>query len=231
MQAIALKAEKRPETGRTAGMIPAICYGAGKENVSVNLDYQTFRKVFKVAGENTVIDLDIDGQSHKALVYDVQYHPISDQISHVDFKFIRMDEKVVTHVPIVFEGIAPAVKDLQGILTPHMHELEVRSLPANIPHEFKVDVSGIADFHTIIHVKDIALPDGVEVLGNLDDVVVNVAPPRVEEEIVTAEAEAAAIAELAKVPGAEGQVAAEGGSTPSPKEGGREEKKEKKNKD
>lgn len=204
METIALKVQKRTADTpafkvRQEGLIPAICYGAGKENMEVVMPYQDFRKAYIKAGENTLIDLDVDGTKHKVLVHEVQMDPLYSTIMHVDFHLVNMKEKVDTHVPVTITGTSPAVKDHSGVLNVALDEIEVRCLPSDIPHEFVVDISVIEDFHTAIHVSDLKAPQGVEIMNDPELTVVSVMAPTVQEEVELSpeEAEKAAIAAAA----------------------------------
>lgn len=188
---------------RLKGRIPAVYYGKGQKSQMLDMDYQSFRKIFSKAGENTIIELTLDGKKMPVLVYDIQYHPLSEAISHVDFIHVDMNKEVTTSVKITFVGVAPAVKNLAGVLDVQKHELKIRCLPKDLIQSLEVDVSPIVDFHTTIHVKDVKVPSTIKVLDNLEDSVVTVTPPREEE--VEKPAEAAAV-----VVGAEGAAPAEG---------------------
>ena len=116
------------------------------------------------------------------MIHEVQYDPITDRFDHVDFLHINMNEEVNAAVPVVLKGIAPAVKNLGGILTTLKHEIEVRCLPADLPSVIEVDISGLEQLHGSIHMRDLSLPARVKFHANMEDVVVTVAPPKVEEE-------------------------------------------------
>lgn len=194
---------------RRQGKIPAVYYGRGKTSLSLQLDYHTFRKIFEKAGENTLIDLSVDGKKVPVLVHDVQFDPVTDAISHVDFIHVDMEKEVTTSVKVVVVGLAPAVKNLGGILDLQKHEIKIRCLPKNLIHSIEVDVSGIVDFHTSVHVKELKVPTTVKVLDNPEDTVVTATPPRAEEEAKPAEAVAAA------VPGTEGAAVPAAGAAPA----------------
>lgn len=215
MDTFALETSSRPSAAkakslRRQGKIPAVYYGRGKGSVSLQLDYHAFRKVFATAGENTLIDLSVDGKKVPVLVHDVQYDPVTDQISHVDFIHVDMEKEVTTSVKVTVLGVAPAVKNLGGILDLQKHEIKIRCLPKDLIHGIEVDVSGIVDFHTSVHVKDLKIPSAVKVLDNPEDTVVTATPPRAEEEAKPAEAAAAA------APGAEGAAAAPAAGAAAP---------------
>ena len=175
-------------------IIPAVYYGKKEKSQHLSMDYQTFRKAFIKAGTSQVIELSIDGHKDThVLVHDVQYEPLSGKISHVDFLHVNLKEAVTTHVKVVPTGVAPAVKDLGGILTTVKHELKIKCLPMEIPHEIMVDVSGLDTFAKAVHVKDVVVPKGVTILDHAEDVVFTVSAVKVVVE-EAAPAAASAIA-------------------------------------
>lgn len=199
MDFVQLTAQKRDRNlsariVRLNSMIPAEFYGEGKQNISLQMNYQNFRKAYVAAGENTVIDLTIEGQNSplKVLVHEVQRHPVTDKIIHVDFMDVRMDKEVHTHVPLEFVGESKAVKDLSGTLMTNITELEVKCLPQYLIHSIPVDISVLEDFHSSIHVKDLSVPSDIIVLDDPEQTVASVQPPRVEEETPPVPAEGAA---------------------------------------
>jgi large subunit ribosomal protein L25 len=215
MDTIELAAVKRDSSVkakdlRRMNLIPAEFYGAGVENCSFQMDYQMFRKAYMVAGENTVIDLNVEGDaSRKVLVHDVQFDPVSDKIRHVDFINVRMDKAVTTNIPLEFVGVSIAVKDDGGVLNTNLTEIEVTCLPGDLIHSIEVDISSLVDFHTSIHVSDLKLSDKITVLTDLGTTVATVAAPR-EEEVETAAPESATGEPLEGEEGAEAS-AEEGG--------------------
>lgn len=229
VETLILEAKKRdsqikPKLLRSRGQLPAVYYGAGQNSHSLVLDYQTFRKLFAKAGENTIIELSIDGKVAPVLVHDIQYDPVTSVISHVDFLHIDMTKEVTTSVKVVVIGVAPAVKNLGGILDLQKHEIKIRCLPKDLIHSIEVDVSAIADFHTSVHVKDLKIPKTVKVLDNPDDTVVTATPPREEEEKPTAAvptegAEVQAGAAAGASAGAAGATAGGAAAPPLGKEG------------
>ncbi|MBI2463942.1 50S ribosomal protein L25 [Candidatus Peregrinibacteria bacterium] len=187
METLALRAfirdpKDRAKYLRSDGFIPAIYYGMKKENISLKISYQDFCKIYAQGGTNTVLDLNIDGNNPlKVLIHDLQMNPVRDTFDHVDFIHVDMTKKVTTSVPLQFTGTSLAVKDLGGVLTINKHEIEVRCLPENIPHSITVDISSIVDFHTSIHVSEISVPEGVEVMDSPELTVVSVT--MVKEEV------------------------------------------------
>lgn len=168
---------------RREGKLPAEFYGRGMENRPLVVEKKAFQKLFKTAGENTVITLLLDGKKQPCLVHDVQYDPVSGEALHVDFYGVRMDEKIRTMIPVEFTGEAPAVKEKNGILMKAVAEIEVEALPANLPHAFSVDVSGLAELNQSVYIKDIDVPKNVKIFLDPETAVATVTEPVKEEEI------------------------------------------------
>ena len=187
-----LKAEKRNKNDndviRAKGMIPAVFYGKKTESTPIAISQVDFQKVYKNAGETSVISIEIGSEKVDAFVHDVQYDAIKDLPTHVDFYVFDKDAKVEIAVPLVYIGISPAVKDRGAVLVKVIHELNVEALPHNIPREIKVDISALADLNTSIFVKDLVIPEGVRLLDKLEDVVVSATEAKVvvEEAVTTA---------------------------------------------
>ena len=189
---IKLSAKIRKETGkkvqslRDSSRIPAVVYGHKVKNVLLDLDEGEFQKVFKAAGESSLIELNIEGEKEKraVLVHEMQKDPVSDKIIHIDFFQASLTEEVEVKVPLVFEGTSLAVKDLGGTLVKNISELEVKALAHNLPHEIKVSIDGLNTFEDRILAKDLILPAGVKTTIKPDEIIVSVAQPqKVEEEL------------------------------------------------
>lgn len=190
-QTIQLNATKRDAHGRGASqklraqkIIPAVLYGHGKETMSIQLEAVPFDKVYKQAGESTLIDLMIEGSAPvKAIIHDITHDPLGTDVRHVDFYQVNMAEKIKAEVELVFEGVAPAMKELGGILIKNMTHVEIESLPGNLPHHLPVNIETLKTFDDIIRVADLKVPEGVEILNDKNDSVVLVEAPRTEEEL------------------------------------------------
>ncbi|MDP3882849.1 MAG: 50S ribosomal protein L25 [Candidatus Staskawiczbacteria bacterium] len=188
---ISLNAKIRKEVGRkTAGLkesgrIPAVVYGHKVKNVSLDLDYKEFQKVYRETGESSLIELNVeDEKGRPVLIHDIQRDPVTDRFIHIDFFQTSLKEEVEVGVALVFEGEALAVKDLGGTLVKNISEVEVKALPQNLPHEIKVDISGLKTFEDHILIKDLILPPNVKILIKSDEIVVSIAEPEnVEEEL------------------------------------------------
>jgi len=191
-QVVKLEATKRdakPGAVRAAGQVPAVLYGYGVENQTIQVEARRFDKVLAAAGSTTLVNLSLDGQEHNVLVREVQLHPLKGDALHADFYQVNMEEEVKADVPLTFTGEASAVKDLGGVLVRNIDSLEVEALPADLPREIEVDISVLTNFEIVIKVEDIKLPDGVTVLRNAEDVVALVQAPRTEEELEALEEE------------------------------------------
>ncbi len=195
MKTIELKVERRSERGknearrtRVAGRIPAIVYGAGKANVPISVDRKSLSDAFRNgAGENAIFLLKLAGsdQSRHAMIKELQKDPLSRKALHIDFVRVMMDAKIRVRVSIEIVGIARGVKTDGGILDMVTREVEVESLPGNIPAHLPVDVSdlGIGD---AIRIRELKAPEGVEIVDDPEKVLVHVAQPTLEAEPVAA---------------------------------------------
>lgn len=186
MQKLTLKSEKRKAKQKAKGKIPAVLYGPKTENTSLFVDFGEFKKVWREAGESTVISLgnSVSKSVKPVLIYDVQLDPLSSEPRHVDFYAVDMTKKTTADISLEFVGEAGAVR-LGGTLVKVLHEIEVEALPADLPHELKVDISKLITFDDKILVKDVLVPSGVEVMAGPDEVVAFV--EEVKEEAVPAE--------------------------------------------
>ncbi|MCB9819045.1 50S ribosomal protein L25 [Candidatus Nomurabacteria bacterium] len=182
-----LKISERTEKGkklqalRAEGKLPAVVYGPKHEAMTISLDAKEFDKIFKEAGESSVLVLTGAGEDIEVLVQDVTYSPVKSRVEHVDFYAIEKGKEVTVNVPLEFTGEAPATK-LGGSLTKALHEVEITCKPAKLPHEIVVDVSSLNTFEDSILVKDLNVPDGVTVTNDPEETVAFVAEAKEEEE-------------------------------------------------
>ncbi len=210
-------------------MIPAIVYGNGMENQTVAVSSKDFKKVFKGAGTNTLVSLNVGSDKKQVLIYDYQRDPVSADFLHVDFYAVNMKEMITADVPLRFIGVSLAVKDNGGVLVKNMEEIKVKCLPNDLPHEIEIDLSALKTFEDRIRISDLKIPQGVEVVVEDKKQIIAIAVlPKAEEEIVGKPEENVQAVEGIKPK--EGEVVAEG-SKKDNKEGQKKEvKKEPKNK-
>ena len=184
-----ITAERREETGkgaartqRRAGRVPGILYGHGEESVPVSVDArELLHLVQSISVDNTIVDLDMgDGAAYKVLIRELQRHPYRNEMIHVDFFHVAMDEKIYVEVPIQLLGTPVGVKNKGGVVDHQLRELEVYCLPANIPEKVEVDISEL-DIGDAIHVSDLVIPD-VEIEADPERSVVTILAPTVIEE-------------------------------------------------
>lgn len=169
------------------GTIPAVFYGPKQEATSVTISLADFIKIWKKAGESAIITLKGLGDEHEALIHDIDLHPVTGTPRHADFYVIEKGKKLQIDVPLVYEGVSAAVKDLGGILVKVMHEVKIEALPKDLPREIKVDLALLSGINSTIQAKDLALPSGVTLLDSPEEVVaaINVAKDEPVEEAPT----------------------------------------------
>ncbi len=188
---IALSATSRTVTGksvahlRKAGQIPAVVFGHGIASVSVSLDAQEFDHLRKKVHSNTIIELDIDGkEKHQVLIHGFQIDPRHRRLLHVDLFALKKGEEVTVEIPLHALGESFAVARLGGTLLHNIDRVKVRALPENLPEALEFSIESLVDFETSIHLREVALPAGLTLLSDPDEVVAKVAAPHVVEEPV-----------------------------------------------
>ncbi len=182
---LTLKVEKRNIPNnlnemRKAGKIPAVFYGKKEESTPITVSRAEFEKVLKEAGESSIINLHGDAIDVDVLIHDVDLDPVTDYPRHADFYAIEKGKKLEVKIPLEFVGVAPAVKDLGGILVKVMHEIEIEALPKDLPHTLEVDISGLKTFENVVIAGDIKLPAGVELKDKAENIVASVYEPKEE---------------------------------------------------
>lgn len=208
MASASLSAEARTETGkgvarklRSAGRVPAVVYGHAREAQALSLQTRELEKLLsQISTGSTVVELTLGGATTKTLIREVQRHPFKKQILHVDFQELVAGEKVTVEIPLVFVGIPEGVRLSGALLEQILHSIEVLVDPANIPNHIDVDVTNLAMGHSL-HVSELSLPAGLEVLTDEDATVCAVVAPRAVVEETPAESlEVVAEPELIRKP-------------------------------
>src|SRR5215470_6888151 len=180
---------------RTAGRIPAVIYGrqAQPQNLEVN-SKEMEDLIHHSVSENLLVDLAVKDDARPkrlALVQEVQHHPLSGEVLHVDFHEVAENEKVTVMVAVETVGEAVGVKTSGGVLEHVLFKIKARALPKDLPEFITVDVSHL-NIGQAIHLGEIKAPEGVEIIGDKQIPVIAVAAPRTEEEEAAEAAEAAA---------------------------------------
>ncbi len=181
---------------RKTGLIPAIVYGKGIEPKCISVNATEWQLLSR--NELNILSLVEDGKETLVLLKEVQHDPIRNRTRHLDFQAIRMDQKIKAHVAVRPGHELPAGASAGGLLEQNIHEIEVESLPQDLPEEIIVDVSGM-NLGDMIHVGDIAMPEGVTAVTHADIVVfteVDESAAEAEEEAAPAEGEEAAEPEV-----------------------------------
>jgi large subunit ribosomal protein L25 len=202
---ITLEAETGRTTGSAAsrrlranGKVPAVLYGRGAEPASLTVDWRDLRAALTTdKGLNALLTLKVGSKKTKAIVKDLQRHPVRRDVLHIDFLAVDVDKPITTDVPIVLEGEATLVIREQGVVDQVLNALVVHAKPDDIPGQIAVDVSELEIGHTIT-VADLDLPAGVTT--DLDP----------EETVVTAQVTSLALAEEEEGEGEEGAEGEEG---------------------
>ena len=169
---------------RKEGKIPAVFYGKKTASTPISLLRKDFLKVWKEAGESTVVTIKSGKDSFDTLINDVDIDPITDAPRHADFYVFEKGKKIEISVPLEFIGVSGAVKDLSGILIKALHELKISAEPQNLPHNIKVDISPLTDLGSVIVASEIKLPTGVTLVELPNEVVASAVAPKEEKEEV-----------------------------------------------
>ncbi|MBI5200653.1 MAG: 50S ribosomal protein L25 [Elusimicrobia bacterium] len=188
---------------RVDRMIPGVVYGGKKDPVKVVVNEKELMKLTKTGGANAIIHLKTGKGDDTVILKELQRHVVTNQPIHADFQRISMTTKIEVKVPLHVVGEAPGVKTGGGILEHVLREFKIKALPAKIPQKIDIDVSNL-QLNMSIHVKDVVIPEGVEVLDAADHIVVNVVQPTVEEVVAPAPGTEGA------APGTEPEVIAKG---------------------
>jgi len=184
---LTLKAEIRDKTDRLdkirkAGRVPAVFYGKKEASTAISIPRIDFLKVWKAAGESSVITLETPKGVKESLIQDVDLDPITGIPRHADFYVFEKGHKVEVELSLEFTGISPAVKDLGGMFVKVLYKLKVEAMPKDLPHSINVDISSLVNFGNQILAQDIVLPAGIKLKENPEEVVALVSAPREEKE-------------------------------------------------
>ena len=183
---------KKVKALRRTGMIPLHLYGKGLPSRALQADGSTVVKIVSQVGRNIPLFLKLEGTKEQDLVFvrEIQHHPITNRILHVDFYRVDVTQLVKGEVPIILLGEAPAVRVHHGILMQTLHELSVECLPMEMPERIEIDISGLEELDQGIRVSDYIPGSSITVLSDSEELIVRVGAPRVvEEEVVRPEAE------------------------------------------
>ena len=221
-QTVTLSATAREKTGKGAArqarfqkQIPAVIYGHGRDTQPLMVDALALEKALAgVVPESTLFDLTVDGKKSRALIREIQRHPLRPDIIHVDFYEIKADEKITLKVPVHLVGTADGVRNAGGVLDQVTKEVEIEVLPEHIPDRVELDVTALK-IGDSLHVSALSIPNAV-ILTGADLTIATVVPPRAEEVAAPAAEAATEVAEpelIRKV--REGEEGEEGEAAPA----------------
>ena len=184
---------------RKEGRIPVNFYYTGEDNINLAIDKKVFRKA--IHSGHHIFEVELNDKTQYVMIKEVQYHPVSDEIIHIDLMRVRRDEKITISVPIILEGTAQGVKE-GGILTQNLNTIEISCLPSDVPEHIVVDVSDF-EMNYVMNVSEIKVDENIEITVAEDMDVLAIIPPKeesLEPEIPTEE-------ELAEIEAIEEEVA------------------------
>lgn len=212
-----LTAVERSETGKrasallSAGVMPAVVYGPKQASTAISIPLAEFKKVFRDAGESSVIELGGVGPGVlQVLIHEVDVDPVTSTPRHADLYAIEKGAKVEVAVPLSFVGESPAVKEGANLVKV-MHEIEIEAAPADLPHEIEVDISVLGEIGARIHVSDLKLPKGVTLMVDAEEVIalIQEVKEEVEEAPAAIDMSAIEVEKKGKEEGVEGEAVKE----------------------
>jgi len=174
---------------REGGDIPAVFYGQKSKSTPITINQADFKKVWKTAGESSVVTLLMDGKDIDVLIHDVALNPVTDEPIHSDFLVIDKNKKVTVKIPLEFIGESNAVKTLGGVLVKVVHELEVEAFPKDLPQKITVDLSALENLDSHISIGDLKISDDVAPTASHNEILVSVSVQKEEIEDVKPEAD------------------------------------------
>ena len=195
---------KKVKRLRRQSVVPVHVYGRDLAPESAQVEAQVLRRILPRVGTNVPLSVEIDGQKGENICFvrEVQRHPVTEHVLHVDFMRVDVKQTIRAEVPIVLLGSPPAVRDLSGTLLQPLQNILVEALPMDVPASIEVDVSDLDDFEKGIYVRDVSVDPNVTIVTDSEEMIARVSPPRVEGEVEEAE-EAAEEGEEAEAPAAE----------------------------
>ena len=194
MEKAVIKATRRTVTGkkvgalRREGKLPGVIYGHHLDPIAITMDQRDASRTLATLTSSSLVNIELEGEMHAALVREKQKNYVRGTLLHVDFLAVSLTEKIRASVAIEIHGVAPAVKDFNGVVINGLESVEVESLPQDLPERVVVDISGLKNIGDGIYVRDLALASNVIVHTDKDEMIVVVTGSSAEETIVEGEA-------------------------------------------
>tara|TARA_B100000029_G_scaffold371873_1_gene365893 strand:+ start:99256 stop:99924 length:669 start_codon:yes stop_codon:yes gene_type:complete len=181
---------KKVETLRKSGLLPVHMYGPDIDSLSLQGDLKLLARLVMEVGTNIPVSVTVKGSDNvnMCFVREIQRHPVTENILHVDFLRVDTSKAVRAEVPIILEGLAPA-SQRGGTLMQPLQNLIIEALPMDIPVSLEISVAELDDFEKSLYVSDLLIPENITLISSSDDLIARVAPPRIEEEEIVASTE------------------------------------------
>ncbi len=192
------EAGQSPAAVRESGSVPAVFYGPKEATTPIAINGRQLEQVWKQAGQTSVVTLKGAGEAKETLIHDVQVHPVTGTLLHVDFYVLEKGKKVQLSVPLEFVGHAPAEK-VGHIVVKALHEIEIEVAPAQLPHNLEVDLSTLENVGDHILASQIVIPPSATLITGGDEIVASITAFKEEKEEAPAPAPAA-VAEASEAP-------------------------------
>jgi large subunit ribosomal protein L25 len=173
---------KKVNVLRRQGLVPVHVYGVKIEPASLQVEDQTLIRLLAQVGTNVPVSVEYDGGADENICFvrEVQRHPVSEEIIHVDFLRVDVSQKITAEVPVVLDGSPPGVTQMGGVLLQNLQSLRVEALPMQMPSAISVDITILVDFEKTIVVGDVAAEGDFEILNEAEDMIARVVAPRIE---------------------------------------------------
>ncbi len=175
---------KKVNTLRRKGIVPVHMYGSGTEPLSLQTEALELQQLLPRVGTNVPLSVSVEDDSGENICFvrEVQRHPVTEEILHVDFLRVDVSQTIQAEVPVNVIGLSPAVRDLNGTLLLQLQSILVEALPMNVPASFDVDISGLDNFEKAVYVGDVAVGARVTFVTGADEMIARVSAPRIEVE-------------------------------------------------
>ena len=196
MDKVVIKAEKRDVIGkkvgviRRQGLVPGVMYGHNSEPFAITMNARDVKRALTGLTSSSIVTVEVNGESHQALIREKQKNYLRNEIIHIDFQILSLKEKIRSKIEIQLTGLAPAMKNFNGIVLQERESIDVEALPADLPERFVVDISKLENIGDLIRVSDLDIAESVTVFDDINDVIVSVSgamAEEVEEEVEVAE--------------------------------------------
>ena len=190
MDKVVLNAVTRTVTGKQVGVLrrdgklPAVMYGHHFDSTPITLDMREATKLLNSVTSSSIVTISLDGKEHATLVREKQKDYLRNSLKHVDFQVVSLTEKIRTNVAVELVGIAPAVKDFNGVLVTGLTEIEVECFPQDLPDRYVIDLVNLVKIGDAIYVRDVVISEKVLILDDPQELIVHITHPVVDEVVV-----------------------------------------------